>query len=471
MATIVAAAAISGTLVACSGTNQLEPATLSSGNEIEILEPGSPDDMVVQLSQQLLNSADAVVISPSVDDEAALEIAAELNLPLLPDTVAGAEEIDRLGPETIIALTEPTVVTDATVYESLEAITDEHSPAEPDDGASAANILWPAGVSSAGAEQFAAHVGAEFLELPEGDPRSISPADNPLAGVEDPWVIAFTAEDLSYELDVLVNDIQLPWGGYEQFGDRHYVALYGHPQTPALGLLGEQDAAGSVDRVNELVAEYEDISGAEIVPMFEIIATIASASAGPDGDYSSKTPISELRPLVDEAAANNVSVVLDLQPGRTDFLTQAKLYEELLLEPHVGLALDPEWRLEPNQVHLTQIGSVDAAEINEVSDWLAELTRENSLPQKMLVLHQFQPRMISNRETLDTSHPELATLIHVDGQGPPAAKIGTWNLIRQNAPENVAWGWKNFIDEDEPMLTPQQTWDQVSPLPELITYQ
>ena len=38
-------------------------------------------------------------------------------------------------------------------------------------------------------------------------------------------------------------------------------------------------------------------------------------------------------------------VVLDLQPGRSNFLDQAKLYEPLLRLPHVGLALDPEWRL------------------------------------------------------------------------------------------------------------------------------
>jgi hypothetical protein len=68
-------------------------------------------------------------------------------------------------------------------------------------------------------------------------------------------------------------------------------------------------------------------------------------------------------------------VILDLQPGRTDFLTQAMIYEEFLRLPHVGLALDPEWRLEPNQVHLRQIGSVDAAEINQVGNWLASLVR------------------------------------------------------------------------------------------------
>jgi hypothetical protein len=35
----------------------------------------------------------------------------------------------------------------------------------------------------------------------------------------------------------------------------------------------------------------------------------------------------------------------------------------------------------------------------------------------------------------------------------------------------VSWGWKNFVDEDVPMLTPEQTIEQVQPTPQLITYQ
>jgi hypothetical protein len=35
----------------------------------------------------------------------------------------------------------------------------------------------------------------------------------------------------------------------------------------------------------------------------------------------------------------------------------------------------------------------------------------------------------------------------------------------------VHWGWKNFYDEDAPMLTPAQTADQVDPFPQLISYQ
>jgi hypothetical protein len=163
--------------------------------------------------------------------------------------------------------------------------------------------------------------------------------------------------------------------------------------------------------------------------------------------------------------------VLDLQPGRTDFLSQAKLYESLLALPHVGLALDPEWRLAPNQRHLTQIGSVDVVEVNSVITWLADLTAANALPQKMLVLHQFQSRMIANRSTLDTTRDELALLIHVDGQGSQPAKQSTWNALHTDAPPSVAWGWKNFYDEDLPPLTPEQTMTQVAPTPDLITYQ
>ena len=89
---------------------------------------------------------------------------------------------------------------------------------------------------------------------------------------------------------------------------------------------------------------------------------------------------------------NGVYVILDLQPGRTDFLTQAKRYEEFLRLPHVGLALDSEWRLEPNQVHLRQIGSVDAAEINTVVDWLAALVREDEPAAKVLAPPSVPPR-------------------------------------------------------------------------------
>jgi hypothetical protein len=264
---------------------------------------------------------------------------------------------------------------------------------------------------------------------------------------------------------------QLPGGGQQVFGTRQYVALYGTPGTPSMGVLGEQELAGAVQRTREVAAPYQPLTDKTVVPMFEIITTVASASAGPDGNYSTELDAATLRPWIDEAAAAGIYVVLDLQPGRTDFLTQAKQYEELLKLPHVGLAIDPEWRLAPDQVHLRQIGAVETAEINTVTQWLAELTNQNSLPQKMVVLHQFRLSMIRDRASLDMSHPELAMLIHADGLGSQPDKQASWAALHKDAPAGIAWGWKNFYDEDTPMLDPTQTVQNVSPVPDLITYQ
>ena len=262
--------------------------------------------------------------------------------------------------------------------------------------------------------------------------------------------------------------LEQPGGGLLALPGRHVVALYGHPGTPAL--LGEQGVSATVARAERVADRYRALTDEPVVAALEVIATVASASKGRDGDYSAETDVKELLPLVRAAGRAGQYVVLDLQPGRTDFLTQAKRYRSLLALPHVGLALDPEWRLRRDQRHLRQIGSVSASEVNETSACLARLTRQERLPQKLFVVHRFASGMVRDRDALVTTHPELATVIHVDGQGTPAAKQGTWATIRRGAPAGVHWGWKNFHDEDEPMLTARQTW-RVEPRPDLVTYQ
>lgn len=272
------------------------------------------------------------------------------------------------------------------------------------------------------------------------------------------------------DLPVAIPFATLPGGGTRIFADKNYVALYGHPGAPALGVMGEQGTAATIRRAKKFAASYRPHTSRTVVPALEVITTVATAGAGKDGDYSREPKPSYYRPLIDAAGRAGVYVVLDLQPGRSSFLTQAKRYRELLLLPHVGLALDPEWRLKPGQKHLRQIGSVHAKEINQVSAWLANLTREARLPQKMLLLHQFTTSMIKERSTLNTRHPEVAMVIQMDGFGSQGAKQGTWKAIRRNAPKGIVFGWKNFIDEDRPMLSPKATM-KVKPQPRWVSFQ
>ena len=319
-------------------------------------------------------------------------------------------------------------------------------------------------------------VGEVGEEAATGDPGAApETAHDAESGASEAEAISDPGADTDWQMEAMRSGKELPGGGvllFEPPDDspgRRLVAAYGHPSTPGLGVLGEQGPQDAVERLRAIAEGYE-ADGSTILPTFEIIATVASASAGADGDYSRVTDHEVIRPWIEVAAANGLYVVLDLQPGRSDFLSQAKLYEEFLRLPHVGLALDPEWRLNPNQVHLRQVGTVDAAEINQVVEWLAGIVREEALPQKLLIVHQFRFSMITNRELIETP-PELAVLIHMDGQGSLGAKYNTWNtLTGEPDADRFHWGWKNFYDEDSPVATPEQVLE-LSPRIVFVSFQ
>ena len=233
--------------------------------------------------------------------------------------------------------------------------------------------------------------------------------------------------------------------------------------SPPWGMMGPQV---------EIVTLMQEENDPPIQPAFELIASVAAASPTENGDYSRELSLDQLQEWIDVAVAEDVFVILDLQPGRDDFLTQAKQYEEFLRLPNVGLALDPEWRLGPNELPLRRVGTVGPDEVNSVVDWLRDLVREHALPQKPLVLHQFQRRMLRDRQLIRTP-PELAVVVHVDGQGSLASKYGTWGsmLSQETDPDQTLWwGWKNFFDEDRPMATPEQV-NELEPLPLVVTFQ
>jgi len=278
------------------------------------------------------------------------------------------------------------------------------------------------------------------------------------------------AAQLTSRIAVVRADAQLPGGGRVLFPGHLLVALYGHPGAPGLGALGQQGLQASVARARKAAAAYQHLTRARVIPAFEIIATVAQAGPGRDGNYSSESSVASLRPWVRRATAAGFYVILDLQPGRASLLAQARRYQSLLEQANVGLALDPEWKLAPGQLPLRQIGSVSIGEVNSVISWLAGLTARYRLPQKLLVLHQFRLSMIRNEGKLDTRHRDLAILIHMDGQGTPAEKQQTWDSITRAAPPLVFFGWKDFYVKDHPMPSPRQTITR-TPRLSMISYQ
>lgn len=447
--------------------------------DMDFVNADTPEQSSVAVSSRLFTSAPVVVVADPINvawQNLAITAGTKLAVPVLVDGPRTAAEVKRLGAASVLtfgktstfAMSHP--VTRATATREINRARRAYGLTAPP----RREIFVVAGSKDVhgAALTTAKAAGATVLAVPGGDPRTVPAAAKALSARPKAPVIALgKATNLEYTLAAVRSGVEQFGGGYLAFPGRTMIALYGHPSTDALGVLGEQKVAATVKRAKVLAAKYRKIVKTPVVPTFEIIATVASAGAGKDKNYSAETKIRELEPLIDAAEKNGIYVILDLQPGRTHFLAQAKRYESLLKRPHVGLALDPEWRLRKHQKHLTQIGKVSVHEVNQVGTWLATLTRENNLPQKVFVLHQFNINMIKGRSKVVTTRPELATVIHVDGQGGQGAKQGTWHYLREKAPKGVFWGWKNFYDEDKPMLSIRQTWKRVKPHPELISYQ
>ena len=321
----------------------------------------------------------------------------------------------------------------------------------------------------------AAAAGATVVGVVGGDPRADPAAIEALARLRPREVIGVGSEfgpavRLGSRVAVAMTGRQLPGGGQVLFPGRLLVALYGHPETPGLGVLGQQDLhreRGTGEANGRRLPAAQPRAG---YPHVRDHRHGGGGVTGPDGNYSYETPVSSLQPWVSQAAAAGMYVVLDLQPGRASLLAQAQLYQSLLQLPDVGLAIDAEWKLQPGQKPLRQIGHVDIGEVNSVVHWLAALTARYQLPQKLLVLHQFQLSMINGESDLDTSEDDLAIVVHMDGQGTQPEKQATWNAVTSAAPGNVFFGWKNFLVKDHPMLTPQETMMN-TPLPVMISYQ
>lgn len=463
-----------------SETPRLDPNThhvVTRAPAADLVIPPGPEGALAAARALVAAATAVVVVAAEPPHDVAAQLARELGIPAFTDTPGLAAELDRLQTRTVIAYGTPQHVADREVIPAPATAAELDLPGLPAQAESPPVLPLVAG--DLDPLTHTVLLAAKLTPAPTllGPHPGVTAESTARVRAHEGTVLAIgggfgTDAQFAGQVEATRSAQELPGGGIAPFPARHMIALYGHPETAALGMMGEQPPAKAVERLNKLLAEYrEHMPDQTVIGSFEIIATVASSSAGDDGDYSYETPIDVLMPWVEAAEANDIYVVLDLQPGRTDFLTQAKRYKPLLKRPWVGLALDPEWRLKPNQRHLRQIGQVHVDEVNEVGAWLADLVAEHKLPPKVLTLHQFQTRMILEREKLDTSRPEVQYLVHVDGQGAQGAKQATWGVIKGDLPPHVWLGWKNFEDEDTPMLTPKQTVERVHPTPHFISYQ
>ena len=278
-----------------------------------------------------------------------------------------------------------------------------------------------------------------------------------------------TPESAQTPSETPTESAQLPRGGTRLFPDYQLVSYVGFPGSPALGPL-DRDLDQRAARLERQAAPYA--YGRKIQPVMELIVVVATGHPGPDRQYRSRIDETEIDRYLAAARKYKMLLLLDIQPGRADPLTEVKRYEKYLSMPDVGLAFDPEWAVRPGEVPGRVYGRTTGAELDSMTAYLSGLVAKNNLPDKVFVFHQLSRRILTG-ETALKQHPGVVTIKSVDGIGSAGAKITTWRKLTPKMPAGVHAGFKLFFDEDTRhgrLMTAAQVM-ALRPRPELVTYE
>jgi hypothetical protein len=260
--------------------------------------------------------------------------------------------------------------------------------------------------------------------------------------------------------------VELPLGGREIFPHFRVVAFYGAPQSHALGALGIGSPDKAVRRLAKQAKPYAKKTRPVLLAL-ELLADVANRDPGMDGLYRTRQPASVIRRYLAAARRAKALLVLDIQPGHADFLTETRHLDRWLREPDVGLALDPEWHT-PGAVPGTRIGSVQAEDVNAVTRHVAAIVRKYKLPEKLFVIHQFTPNMIAGKKRVEQP-PGVAVTMNVDGFGDRPNKISKYHQFTHDG-TRFHRGYKLFYEEDTNLMTPGSVLD-LQPRPDFVVYE
>lgn len=247
------------------------------------------------------------------------------------------------------------------------------------------------------------------------------------------------------------------------------IAFYGNPRSTRMGILGQIPPAEMMAKLEQTAAQWQQADSTMAVrPALHLIVTVAQADAGRDGMYRLRHGNALIEQVAGWAESKGWLLFLDVQVGRSTVARELAWLTPWLRKPYVHLALDPEFAMPPDGIPGKRIGSLDARDVNHAIDLLATLVDEERIPPKLLVVHRFTERMLTNHEAIRLD-PRVQVVLHMDGFGPPALKRSIYDYIVTRRPVQFA-GLKLFYKNDHPLMTPAEIL-KLRPIPVYIQYQ
>jgi hypothetical protein len=293
--------------------------------------------------------------------------------------------------------------------------------------------------------------------------RDPAPDADPAPGAGPAALPAATTTTLPVPTTTVPPPPELPRGGRQLFPRYQVVGFYGMQNLDVLGAAPPDMVAQRLLKAARPYARPER----PVMPMFELIATIAHPFPTPNGLYRTHQEDAIVRLFLEAVRRIDGVLVLDVQPGRDDLLSSVRHWEPYLRQPDVGIALDPEFAMGPGQVPGKHLGRTDAAAINRASAYVAGIVRRHRLPQKLFMIHQFHDSMIRDKARI-AIRPGLAMTWNADGFGVRKDKLDDYRSYTRD--RRFHPGLKLFYENDVDLMSPREVM-KLKPVPRVINYQ
>lgn len=255
---------------------------------------------------------------------------------------------------------------------------------------------------------------------------------------------------------------------------KRVIAYYGNLYSKKMGVLGEYEEDVMLSKLDAEVKKWNDADpSTPALPALHYIAVVAQGSAGTDGKYRARMPGTEIDKVLKIAEKRDAIVFLDIQVGFSTIQTELPLLEKYLKLPNVHLGMDPEFSMKGTIRPGKAVGTYDAADVNFAGEYLAKLVRDNNLPPKILVVHRYTQKMLTNYQNIKPL-PEVQMVIHMDGWGGKAKKKNTYEQFVYKEPVQFT-GFKLFykndiLDAGTVLFEPAELM-KLRPIPIYIQYQ
>ena len=257
---------------------------------------------------------------------------------------------------------------------------------------------------------------------------------------------------------------------------KRIIAYYGNPLSKRMGVLGEYEVDEMLRRLDREVERWRRADpSTPVQPALHLVAVTAQGAPGRDGKYRLRMDSSLIAKVNGWAESRDALLFLDVQTGWSTIQEELPRLLPWLERPNVHFGMDPEFNMHYDRQGVkpgAKIGVYDARDVNYVVRTLSDLVARKKLPPKVLVVHRFTRRMVTNAGDIRPD-PRVQVVMHMDGWGPPWLKYDSYTDYVIAEPVQYT-GFKIFYHNDskkgDPIVTPEEL-VRLRPAPLYIQYQ